>query len=78
MIEHDVNGWIIDSEDPRAMASCLETALTHPERIVELGEAGYDTVEGEYLFSKQAEILEGTYRSHCSLGGPSNSSSSTE
>jgi glycosyltransferase involved in cell wall biosynthesis len=73
LIEDGVNGWLVDTADPEALASALRRALaTPPERLREMGRRAADTVRracanetilAEHLAFRSAVAARGASRS---------------
>lgn len=48
LVEHGVTGLLVEPADPAALAQAMQWALTHPERMAEMGRAARTRYEAHY------------------------------
>jgi glycosyltransferase involved in cell wall biosynthesis len=48
LVEHGVTGLLVEPADPAALAQAMQWALTHPERMAEMGRAARRRYEAHY------------------------------
>lgn len=64
-----LNGWLLPPGDPGALASALEEALKHPDRLGGMGEKSRAIVESEFAWTTVAEQLLVLYNQTLSATG---------
>ena len=57
LIEHEVNGLLVPSRDPAALAAALERAIADPALRARLAEAGRRTVAARFSFERGIERI---------------------
>lgn len=45
LIEHDVNGWLVEASSTKALQTCLEKLISKPEKIEAAGKAALETAK---------------------------------
>lgn len=45
LIEHDVNGWLVQAGSTQALQSCIESLIANPEKIIAAGKAAMETAK---------------------------------
>ena len=61
MIEDGHNGFIVPPEDTEVFAQKLTEILRNPNKLIEVGQRGFDTAQSRYNFESQAKLLERVY-----------------
>ena len=60
VIEHDVTGWLVPPEEPRALARALVTLLADPDRARAVGRAGRQRVLHQFALDRQVDARRGS------------------
>lgn len=45
LIEHDVNGWLVEAGSTKALQTCIEILVSKPEKIIAAGKAALETAK---------------------------------
>lgn len=61
-VDHDENGYLVESESPPELADALRVALSDPERVRSWGERGRALVEERYTWEGVARRTDELYR----------------
>ncbi|MGO8791405.1 MAG: glycosyltransferase family 4 protein [Terriglobia bacterium] len=61
LIRHGETGFLVDPENPAAVADALLTLLSNPDRAREMGKAGRDLVRRQYSYNSFCEKLRGIF-----------------
>jgi colanic acid/amylovoran biosynthesis glycosyltransferase len=62
-VRHGIDGLVVPTRDPAAIAHAIATLLAEPARRIELGQAARRRVESDFTLARQIETFEREYRS---------------
>lgn len=68
LVEHDVNGMLVPSEDPEALSKKILDLIVHKDKRIVLGERGRKKVQREYSLQKMISDIENLYQDLVSEG----------
>lgn len=61
LVVDDENGYLVEAQRADLLAQAIEKILLSPEKMMDMGQSGYDRVCSGFSFEKQAATLEGIY-----------------
>ncbi len=61
IVENGINGLLLPPERPDLLADAIKNCLASPEKMKQMGEAGYRKVKSEFTFESQSQKLEAIY-----------------
>jgi glycosyltransferase involved in cell wall biosynthesis len=68
LVRQNVNGWLIESPDPKVLAETLATALSDPDRLRQMGQESLRIVMSEFnveqMVDRFVEAVEASCRNY--------------
>jgi glycosyltransferase involved in cell wall biosynthesis len=62
VVEHEVNGWLIQPDNVEEMITALSLLLSNPQLRCKLGRAARETIVQNFTLEHQADQLNRVYR----------------